>query len=757
MTGSPLLYISILLGVLIIISLDFWLTWRVTRQGQQAGSRDLRGPVRLPALPWLRRRAKDGASVVPPAGEVGETAAGAELLPSAGLPANLKKAFILLLAVALIAASLWSQPGGPRGLNWLLLGLGLALLVAGRRSLDVDGLPGWLERLERGLRQGLGVSDWQVVCLALSPALAVIATLAAGVDAKMHQSVLAVAAWLGGIILVFVGGWQPLRQKPALNGRTLLVTGLLIGLAFLIRGVNTTHIPIVLSGDEASAGLSAVEFVKGNTNNIFRVGWFSFPSLYFYIQSIPIALLGQTIPALRLLSALVGALTVGAVYLLARPMFGPRAAFYAAFFLAAFHFHNNFSRIGLNNIWDGLWFVLVMGLLWLGWERESRLAFLGAGLAIGLAQYFYVTGRLLVGLAPAWLVVMALFDRPRFKRLWPSLLLMGLLALTSSLPLTWFFIRFPGEFQAPMNRVSILSEWMNAAVQNSGVPAWLILLKQVLLGLEGYTHVPLQVWYQPGTPLLRPFSAALFLLGAGLLLARPRDGRTLLLGMWVAAFGLISGLSESTPAAQRYVAAAPAAALLVGYGLAEITDLLCRLWPRRSTLLGVFSVLVLVGMSADELDFYFLEYTPRSDFGGDHSMIAQSLADYLQARDSQWQVLFFGFPHMGYYSISSLPYLAPHITGVEILHPWGSPENPPPVGDHLIFAFLRNHGDDLAAVQASYPGGNLRTYYTRSGEVLYWLYEYSPQTAAGSTLLKSPPPSPYPYPLLSESDAGVYP
>jgi uncharacterized membrane protein len=134
----------------------------------------------------------------------------------------------------------------------------------------------------------------------------------------------------------------------------------LVIFALIVRAVDNTHITATLTGDEGTAGLSAVAFREGRTNNIFSTGYRGFPMLYFFMQSLPVAIFGRTVAALRISSALAGALTVGGVFLAGSALFGRRAGLLAAIFLSDFHFHIHFSRIGLNNIWDGLFFTTVV-------------------------------------------------------------------------------------------------------------------------------------------------------------------------------------------------------------------------------------------------------------------------------------------------------------------------------------------------------------------------------------------------------------
>ena len=73
---------------------------------------------------------------------------------------------------------------------------------------------------------------------------------------------------------------------------------LLIGLLALgLRAWHLGSVPWVLAGDQASAGLSGINFIKGTQNNIFGMGWYSFPALYFLAPATSIKLFGQTIAA----------------------------------------------------------------------------------------------------------------------------------------------------------------------------------------------------------------------------------------------------------------------------------------------------------------------------------------------------------------------------------------------------------------------------------------------------------------------------
>jgi 4-amino-4-deoxy-L-arabinose transferase-like glycosyltransferase len=638
------------------------------------------------------------------------------------------KTFLLVTGFSLVAISLWGQREGWQGNwqwgKWLILVLGLIVFILGRRMSASKAPPVWIKNGLTALSNWFGIKDFQIFFLLLGPVLTIVTSLAAGDGFLMRNAIFAVVTWLAAIGFSVAGGWRSCPAVKVSKRTAYTLTALIVG-AFLVRVIRISSIPIVLSGDEASAGFSAIEFIEGKTNNIFRVGWYSFPTFYFFIQSIPIKLLGQTTYALRLSSAIAGALTVGVLYWTVKAMFNQRTALLSAIFLAALHYHNHFSRIGLNNVWDGLWFVVVLGLLWYGWERENRLAFLLAGFSLGLSQYFYVSGRALFLLVPFWVFVAAILDWPKFKRNLPDVILLELVAIVTFFPLARYFIQHPDEFMAPMRKVSILGTWLQNEVHLTGKPGWQIVLRQITLSFLGYTHIPIQFWYKPFEPILRFLPAVLFFLGLVSLFPKLRQSRSILILSWLVTIGLMGGLSESTPAAQRYVAVAPVLAIVVGYGLSVLAAELAKILKTKSIWVTVLAGLVMLGLGFDEIRFYWIDYTPRSEFGGVNSRVAQHLADYLQDKSGQYEVIFFGQPRMGYRSIPSIQFLAPHVDGVDVVEPWESGAVQP-AGDHLVFVFLPENQDELESVIEDYPSGELVKEKDRQNELLYVLYEVSP-------------------------------
>ena len=604
--------------------------------------------------------------------------------------------------------------------TYTILGFGLFVLAAA--SFSRKQLPALLLNLLQRAADWLEVSKTQVVLLALAPLLALAGGLAAGDGALMRQPLLAVFTWLMSIVFLLIGS---LTQKPVLGQlpHPRLEWGILSAIflgALLLRGVATAEFPWLLTGDEASSGLSALEFIDGARNNIFGLGWFSFPALYFFLQSISIRLFGQTTEALRITSALAGALTVLALYWFLKQAFDRWVALTGSILLAASHFHIHFSRIGLNNIWDGFFIAFISGAFWWGWSKNNRLGYVLAGLGFGLAQYFYASSRLLFLLFPIWLALSAARDWAGVRARLNHLAIMALGTLVITLPLAMTYLGNIPEFFAPISRVSYLGDALRADVVATGKTSVELLVAHFATSARAFTSTNIGWFYNPETPMLLPFSATIFLMGIALLLLGIGKRAELWLILWLAGAITIGALSESVPASQRYVFAAPAVAATMGMTLVRIGQWLIESWPiARPAVVGVVGIVVALACWVD-LSFYFGDYSGSKRFGDINTETAFAVAQMLDEREPGVEVYFFG-GRMGYYSHSSLPFLASHANGHDVLQPLTSPPNWDLSGP-TVFVFLPERVAEMAIVQERYPGGDVFQEYGRHAD-LYLAYE----------------------------------
>lgn len=675
---------------------------------------------------WRGRLGALAASALRPARpRWSPTAPPAPATVAAPIPNDYGPLTVVLLLSVLVGAALGQyllvvQPDTPeRGWSVTALSVILFFAVVGLRTRDAvpAGLTAFAARL--------GARPSQLLLALPALALAAAAYEVAGPGIKANNPLVAVALWGTALALILLAAYR--RAAAAVPAglpwsRAEIAAIIVVGVgALLLRLIYNQTIPGSWTGDEGSAALIGVEFLNGQRTNLFSLGWFSFPALYFVIPGLAIGLGGHDYGVLRTPSAIAGALTVVSLYWLARPMFGRLTAALAALLLAALGYHIHFSRIGLQNVWDGLFMVLVLGAFWRGWHTGGRAWFIAAGLVLGLAQYFYVSTRLLPLVLLGWLALALLFQRETLQQRLADVLWLALVALVAVTPLASFYLHHPDEYAAPVSRVVLDANWFTQEAQRLELPVWRVAWNNLYAATLAFTGLPLRAWYGSGKPMLLEVSAPLFIAGVLLLLTMWRDPRAWLPGLWLAGVIAVGALTESTPAGQRYVIGAPVAALVAAVGLGTLGRWASEAWPAARRWVYAVLGLILAAAMARELYFYFREYIPDLGRGDPNTEIATLLAGHLAEQPPGSIVYFFGPPRMGYYGFSTHPFVAPQVTGNDVLEPLTAPPTWPITG-RTFFVFLPHRDGERALVEAAYPGGVSQPYYERNGQPLFWLY-----------------------------------
>jgi 4-amino-4-deoxy-L-arabinose transferase-like glycosyltransferase len=652
-----------------------------------------------------------------------ESVSGAEKQAAAAAVIMLIGSLLLIGSALRILSDSLLQPGEERRLLLLLLfGLGGAMLLA--QIVRGRTVPGWLHYALGWAAEKLEVTPLQVLLLLFALPFSLIVYPAAGPEALARYPVIAVGSWLLSIGLAVTGSWR----QPAAAGqpsrselRWLL---LLFLLALVARGVAIGRLPATFSGDEGSAALEAVRFMRGEFNNFFTVGWFSFPSYYYGVQSVAVQFLGRTAAAVRIPSVVAGAAAVIATYWLGRQLFDRRSGAFAALYLAASHYHIHISRIALNNVWDSLFAALALGGLWDGWRSNRRASFILSGVALGLGQYFYASIRVLPLLFVIWAGAAFLAQREQFRQRLAGLATTAGVALIAALPLGQFFWDHPNHFSAPLRRVSVLDGWLAAEQARTGLGATAVLAGQAAKAVLGFVSTPLRLLYDPGVPLLLAGAAALFIVGLVWLLSR-RDLRTLLLLLPLGAVVLSNTFSQDPPSSQRYILAMPVVAVIVALPLSEMSAWLERIWPAQRRRISTIAWIMIVLVVLIDLRYYFLDVYDNYVLGGLNTETATEIAYFLRAQpddpDDLQAVYFFGFPRMGYYSLSTIPYLAPQMSGQDVLEPLRAPATWE-LTETTQFIFLPEREREAEWVRPTYPGGVWQRHYSRRGVHLFTSY-----------------------------------
>jgi SAM-dependent methyltransferase/4-amino-4-deoxy-L-arabinose transferase-like glycosyltransferase len=521
------------------------------------------------------------------------------------------------------------------------------------------------------------------------------------------------------------------RREPA---RLLAVPLLLFAGALALRLAALSSHPFILNGTEANIGLDALAVLRGQIGSPFSTGWLTNPTLPLYLLAIPLEWLGSTVLALRLPSAVAGALNVVAIYLVGGRLWNRQVAMVAALFLAGSHWHLHYSRLGMTNIWDPLLVLLALGTLAIAWQRGTAAAeeelravrswWLLAGLFMGLSAYFYTSSHLmpllLTGLVFWWL----LFDRPGLRRQGSHILAATAVALVVALPQILHYRAAPGVFMDRAQTMGIVQNgWLarEAAARSSSL--YEILVEQWWQAALAFNYtVDKSSAYNPDIPLLGFWPALFFVAGLALAVARLRQLRYAILLIWLLVTVIFAGaLLESPPNSYRLLVAAPAAILLAAVAFVWLLHRLATyIQIRREHLVPLLLVLAFLATMGDPL-FYFGRYRQEHRFGDPHTEIAYEVSRYLNSLQGEWTVYFHGPPYM-YADFPTLTFLAPtYRPGVNLFNVEAD-ETPAAAGSRL-FLYVPQRSQEAQQVQLDLPGGQLIVFRGRHADPLFYAYE----------------------------------
>lgn len=542
----------------------------------------------------------------------------------------------------------------------------------------------------------------------------------------------ALIAWMTSIGLFLVGTRYiavPRTDLPATapwTRREMLALVALTLAALALRVTMLATIPQNFGGDEGEMGMEARSVLEGRITNPFSTGWLSHPTLWFFLQALSLTMFGNEVFGLRMLSALIGTLTIPMLYLLARSLFERNVAFGAAALLAAYHLHIHFSRLGVNNIADPFLALAAFTAFFYGVRRLSPFAFGLTGVVCGIAQHFYMGSRLTPLLIAALVVHLALCDQQRFRAIAPRLpLILAGFGLGFG-PLIAHFIARPSAFTARLAMVGVVqSGWLEQKLAE-GVPLSTIIIDQMRQSFGAYTFIPDRAaWYDPGIALLDPVSSVLLTLGVALALVNWRRSEWFLPIAWLTGAAILGGmLLVNTPESSRYVTTTPALCLLVMLAIQQITTMArwaFRLTHTRHLLVSAAIIALLAGWS---INFYFYDYTPRRTYGWTNTEVATKVAHLINDQPAPVYVYFFAPPRV-YLENGSIRFIVRDLQGMDVIEPVTDPEQimPPPEERRPLFIVLPEREAELAVVAQRFPGGTtLRFQGEREPGTLFLAY-----------------------------------
>jgi len=331
-----------------------------------------------------------------------------------------------------------------------------------------------------------------------------------------------------------------------------------------LRLVALDALPPGLYRDEAYNGLDALRILRGETPIFFTANNGREP-LFIYLLAAAIGVWGRSPGALRLISALMGTLTVPAVYFLGRTLFDRRVATLAGIIAITTIWTLNLSRIAFRAVLMPPVMAVSLALLWRGLKRRRLSTMAWGGLLYGLSIYTYLAARFSLIALFFFIIYTWFWHRESFwLKGW------GVFALASLIVAAPLGIYLIGHWESTLGRssqVSILNPGIN------GGDLWGTLARHIWCTLRGFIdrgdfiprhNVPLR-------PVFTPIVSVAFWGGLGIALYKARhQARYGLCLIWLGTMLLPTILAEDAPHMLRGSGVLPVLYLFPALGIASL-------------------------------------------------------------------------------------------------------------------------------------------------------------------------------------------
>lgn len=313
---------------------------------------------------------------------------------------------------------------------------------------------------------------------------------------------------------------------------TRLTLLLIVLVALFLRVYRLEEIPRGVDYDESANLILAQEIASGQTPPpIFVKAYAGREGLFFWLAALSMRLLGTSLFALRLTSALCGVLAIVYAYALAREMFRSESSevregvpLFSAALMAVSYWLVHVNRYGFRfNTMPPLLTATIF-YLWRGLRhtdlRRSWAELVLAGLLCGLSANTYLAIRAFpLVLAAFALWTIAKWGSPSLRlRQWA---IFGLCALIAFAPLGFFFIQNPEFFSIRMSQASIF----DPEIHQGDLPGALAQAIIKMLGDFTVRGDSDPIFNMPGKPIFGPLVGIAFY--GGLLICAYQVFRTL--------------------------------------------------------------------------------------------------------------------------------------------------------------------------------------------------------------------------------------
>jgi len=245
-----------------------------------------------------------------------------------------------------------------------------------------------------------------------------------------------------GAVIIFLTQFFSFQKEVTTKSTlTIIIMSLILVLGFILRFYRLDLLPPSFLDYEGTTGLSGIEVLEGRREyfsilwsfiarpimNTYSSPFFAFPLGWAF------RVFGVSIITLRSLSALIGTLTIPAIYLLVRQRSSNREALLTAFFLSISIWHITISRVGLSLILTPLYAITIGGLLLRAFKTNKIVYFLLAGCGLGIYWLFYMVAKIMLIVVALMLLHQIILGQGFLRRNWKGLIIFFLAILAMAM------------------------------------------------------------------------------------------------------------------------------------------------------------------------------------------------------------------------------------------------------------------------------------------------------------------------------------
>jgi 4-amino-4-deoxy-L-arabinose transferase-like glycosyltransferase len=427
------------------------------------------------------------------------------------------------------------------------------------------------------------------------------------------------------------------RRHPAVI-KLLVLLGITL-LAAFFRLYRLDTLPPAEGYDPAYYGVDALQILAGE-RPVFLPSNFGREALFSYLVALCVALFGISSFSVHVASALVGILTVPAVYLVAEELLaeeegvlGRFGGLLAALAVSISYWHFSWSRYGVRAILVPLFAAITFFCLWRAFGTNSKRHFVAAGFFLGLGMYSYQVARFLPFLVVLGFVYVTVSRRDLSRHDFVNLAIVTVVALVVFAPLGYYFVTHPGSFSERIRQVSVFAASRDVKVGLQALGNELLDVLSVFI-VHGDDEV---VHNLPGRPALDGFLAALFFVGVFVSLLRIKKPAFLFVLTWLVVMSVPTILSQFGPATKRAIGTMPAVMVLIAIGALAPWQWLSsraarhgRRWVK--TISAALAMVIVAGFMHSAVSAYhdyFVEWADRRRLFTDFQVGLSAIGQYV--------------------------------------------------------------------------------------------------------------------------------